>query len=263
MMGIEMDAKRNIGLSPIRKFAALLLCIVLALSYGGFLSFLNVADAAETHDGPTQSIVAGSRIADPDTHDTYVGQLLGGDIYGSLVLQPDSDDSGGGDDDTLTFKTNGSRYAGRLWADKSVFANGEDAVGNSSSNGDAWNPDLNQLNLSIATDGYRGAVATNDDFLHIYSVLGSSQLVNTYPPNPIDLVFVVDVSGSMGTVYQKGAEGDFGRPAANAEAFENSQIYATVEAINEAIVELLRVNPGSRIGIVVYGSTAATLVPGS
>ena len=108
--------------------------------------------------GPTEKIVDGTRVADPNTMDDYQNQLLS--------------------------MESGSRYAGRVWTDKSVFAydkNGE-----------------NTINLDMATDGYNGNVSYNADFAHTFSALASSQVVNEYPPSPIDLVIVFDMSGSMG-----------------------------------------------------------------
>ena len=49
---------------------------------------------------------------------------------------------------------NGARYAGRVWSDKSVF--------------------LNDITLDDATDGYKGKITNNSDFLNAFSALGSS-----------------------------------------------------------------------------------------
>ena len=76
-------------------------------------------------------ITDASRTADPDTTDTYIDMLIS-DRWGS-------------------------RYAGRVWTDKSVFAYGDDESGNG------------QITLDTETDGYEGSVSTASDFLHVYS----------------------------------------------------------------------------------------------
>lgn len=81
-----------------------------------------------------------NRIADGDTSDTYIGKLLSSEW--------------------------GSRYAGRIWTDKSVFAFGDN------------------INLDMDTDGYVGSVKINSDFGTVFSALSSSQVVNEYPAEP-------------------------------------------------------------------------------
>ena len=284
MMGKKMHRKRTTKLINLQKVTACLLCLLLIISYGGFLQlapFNDEAQAAETNTGPTKNIVTGSRIADADTHDSYLSQLLGGDIYGSLVLQNTQDNN------QLSFTTNGTRYAGRLWADKSVFANGDASGGDTSTNSAAWDPLSNELNLSIATDGFRGTVATDDDFLHVYSVLGSSQVQNVYPPNPIDLVIVFDMSGSMAcaasemvygqtyrSVYENGnvpssagvvqftdTNGETKYGITPKDRIKYSRIQATVDAINQTIDSLMEQNIQNRVAVVGYGASSAVLMP--
>ena len=86
--------------------------------------------------------------ADPNTMDTYQDYLIN--------------------------ETNGSRYAGRIWSDKSVLAN----------NGN------NTLLLDMNTDGIDKELKYNDDFLHVYSALGSTILEKTEEPVPVDVVFL-------------------------------------------------------------------------
>ncbi len=180
----------------------LCLCMTAAMlcNFGGWV--LSSAFAAEA----TGNVM--SRVADGDTSDTYIGKLL-------------SDDWG-------------SRYAGRVWTDKSVFAFG------------------NNIGLDMDTDGYDGTVKFNSDFGTIFSALSSSQVVKENPPQPLDVMFVLDVSGSMGKN---------GSVLVDKANFTDSAISKTVVAVNNAISLLLKNNPNSRFGIVVYGSTAAVLVP--
>ena len=137
------------------RLTAALLCLCMIAS---MLSGFQVRQAyAAAAGGPTENIVKDSRVADPDTMDDYQDRLL--------------------TDDT------GSRYAGRVWTDKSVFAYGEGS---------------NTITLDMDTDGYKGNVEFNADFAHVFSALASSQVVNEYPPAPIDMVLVLDISSSMG-----------------------------------------------------------------
>lgn len=150
--------------------ALLCLCMVTSLISGAGVLHAFAADEGSTRAytvGPTAHIVADSRVADPDTMDDYLNRLL--------------------------TEASGSRYAGRVWTDKTVFAygNGADAV---SSHFDG----TNAIKLEMGTDGYTGEVKFNSDFGHVFSALASSQVINEYPPTPVDLVIVFDMSGSMG-----------------------------------------------------------------
>ncbi len=175
--------------------------------------------------GPTEKIMADSRVADPNTMDTYLQRLLSNE--------------------------SGSRYAGRVWTDKTVFAFGQNSKDFNSST----------LSLDMATDGYKGKVSLDADFLHVFSAIASSQVVNEYPPNPIDLVIVFDMSGSMGqdTRYGIDAGGNSYQahdsngdsetnkwPAEGvimSDRIEHSRIQATLDAINETIDSLMAQNP--------------------
>ena len=110
-----------------RRLVSLLLCLCMVVSmmcnFGGWV--LSSAVAAEA----TGNVM--NLIADGDTSDTYIGKLLSSEW--------------------------GSRYAGRIWTDKSVFSFGDD------------------INLNMLTDGYDGNVGFNADFAHIFSALASSQ----------------------------------------------------------------------------------------
>ena len=102
--------------NALRRIISLLLCLcmiaAMLCNFGGWE--LSPAVAAEM----TENVI--NRIADGDTTDTYIGKLLSNEW--------------------------GSRYAGRVWTDKSVFANGT------------------PINLDMKTDGYDGSVNLNSDF---------------------------------------------------------------------------------------------------
>ena len=103
-----------------------------------------------------------SRVADPNTMETY----LASNVLGIAE---------------------NSRHAGRIWTDKTVFALGKTS--------DSF--DGTSLQLDANNDGSNAKVSTNTDFLHVFSALGSSQVVNQETSKPIDVVLLLDVSRSM------------------------------------------------------------------
>ena len=120
----------------------------------------------------------------------------------------------------------GGRYAGRVWSDKSVYTN-----------------DNVVLNAGVNVE--KG----DADFLTIFSALGSSRNVTSRVKLPLDVVFVIDISGSMNT-----ALGD------------SNRIAATIDAVNGAIATLMdkkQVSEYSRVGIAVFsgGDNARTILP--
>ena len=117
-----------------------------------------------------------------------------------------------------------SRRAGRVWADKSVFTD--------------------DVELNMDWDGYDGTVSNGEDFLHVFSALGSSQVVDTRETIPLDVVFVLDFSTSMANATQV-----------------NSRFQHTVNAVNDAINTIISLSPDSRVGIATYGETGTQLLP--
>lgn len=175
-----------------RSIAALFLCLcMVAPALAGVLvPFTSNAAGGSTNSGPTGGV---TREADPSTMDTYIDML-------DLLKD--------------------TRYAGRLWTDKSVFAYGQETEqtvvtggGNSSASAkfaqlvSGSDGDLvrefreDKLTLTKALDGVEedgaSAVSLNSDFLEVFSALGSSISINEYPTSPIDLVIIIDMSASM------------------------------------------------------------------
>ena len=118
-MGVKTGAKRLL---------AGLLCLVMALSvFDGTGLLAGQAYAA----GPSATAAAGGtpgvegRVADPDTMDTYQSALLSTE--------------------------SGSRYAGRVWSDKTVFASGDDTATHSHMTGEYT------VGLDMEHDGYTGS----------------------------------------------------------------------------------------------------------
>lgn len=110
----------------------------------------------------------------------------------------------------------GGRYAGRVWSDKSVYTDDTVDLGNgiTASKGDA-------------------------EFLTVFSALGSSRTVTSTIPTPLDVVFVVDISGSMNDPVATGTS--------------TTRIAATISALNSAMATLME-NPNARVGLVVFSS---------
>ncbi|MBE5922639.1 MAG: VWA domain-containing protein [Lachnospiraceae bacterium] len=120
-----------------------------------------------------------------------------------------------------------TEYAGRIWSDKSVYT------------GDA------------TFELYGGDTATvenDEDFLVAYSLLATSQAIHGTTQVPIDVVFVIDLSGSMSN-----QDSDMDN--------DKSRIYNTVQAVNASIEKLMALNEYVRVGVVGFNDTATTLLP--
>ena len=122
--------------------------------------------------------------------------------------------------------SDGNRYAGRVWADKSVFTDGQTAM------------------LDSVGAGY--VVDLNDDeaFQIIFSVLGSSMTTTTSSTSaaPVDVVIVLDNSASMSQTTNS-----------------VSRLQRVVEAANGLIGNLLEVED-IRLAIVTYNTDAQTIL---
>lgn len=118
-----------------------------------------------------------------------------------------------------------TRYAGRVWTDKTVYT--EDAT----FSGDVGN-----------------VIVKNDsDFLVAYSALATTQNITGKSTVPVDVVFVIDNSNSMDDSVGGGSR--------------QSRLEATVEAVNTSIATIMESHPDSRVAVVLYGSNARTLMP--
>lgn len=115
-----------------------------------------------------------------------------------------------------------TRYAGRVWTDKTVY------TGDATFTGDA--------DVTVKNDS---------DFLVAYSALATTQNVTGKSSVPVDVVFVIDNSNSM--------DADLTR--------QQTRLEATVAAVNTSIATVMESHPDSRVAVVVYGSSAHTLLP--
>lgn len=213
--------------------AAVLGSVMLITSLCGFGGFASVFAAGG--DGSTQGVTL--RQADPSTMDTYLEML-------DLLKD--------------------TRYAGRLWTDKSVFAKGQKISVKTAKASLSRVFDGDRLKLEKELDGLDeldgandGYITFNSDFLEVFSALSSGEVINENVP--LDVMFLLDVSGSMGSVV----DADGHAEAGSKEDFEGGRlpINILVQSLNVAIGQLLKASPESRIGITIYGSTAAVLLP--
>ena len=119
-----------------------------------------------------------------------------------------------------------TRYAGRVWTDKTVYTE----------------------NATFSGDTGGSITVNNDsDFLVAYSALATTQNITGKSSVPVDVVFVIDNSNSMDDSVGGGSR--------------QSRLEATVEAVNTSIATIMESHPDSRVAVVLYGSNARTLMP--
>lgn len=123
-----------------------------------------------------------------------------------------------------------TRYAGRVWVDKTVTSGDETLVFKDPSN-DSSNEST--AGIDVSNDG--------SDFLVTYSALAASQSVTSAAPT--DTVFILDLSASMTWSYDGKQE---------APTMESSRLYAMVNSMNQIIDTLAHANPQNRIAIVAF-----------
>ena len=135
-----------------------------------------------------------------------------------------------------------TRSAGRIWTDKSMSTDDVEFSG------------------SINGDDYAKVELGTDDFLVTYSALATTQEITSLPKVPVDVVYVLDLSGSMnwGTRLN---HADADNLDQDDQAYESSRIKAMVEALNTSIDALVKDNPENRIGIVVFNAESSELLP--
>lgn len=123
-----------------------------------------------------------------------------------------------------------TEYSGRVWSDKSVYS-GESA---SFKLYGKEKPEVIEIDP--------------EEFLVAFSTLATSEAIQGETTAPMDVVFVIDISGSMS---DENSEMDNGF----------SRIYNTVQALNASIDTVLSMNEYTRIGVVAFSSTSVELLP--
>lgn len=133
------------------------------------------------------------------------------------------------DDDTrvtytnyLNDETSGNlttEFSGRVWADKTVTTDDQTFRGD-------------------VSDGREPITVTNDsDFLVTYSALATTQSITGEAQSPVDVVFVVDFSGSM---------------ISNVMDDNESRLANLLDALNSSIKTLMEANEYNRVAVVCY-----------
>lgn len=178
------------------------------------LSVLTVCVFAGAESALANTDGASGPVADTDTSRKYVDIL--------------------GDANTLS-----TRYAGRVWTDKSV-STGESITF------------TGQGDDGQSSGSFEFSKASDADFLVTYSAMATSQQIIELPQIPVDVVFVLDFSASMtwGINSTK-----VSRPDGS-----DSRIKAMVDAMNQTIDALAKANPENRIGIVVFNAHAQEML---
>ncbi len=201
-----------------KRVTSVLLCVCMAACL-----LCNLGGGAAASDGFTQKIVPESRISDGNTMESYVDKLLS--------------------------SNDGSRYAGRVWTDKSVFAHNGNASGT-------------PITLKYDYDGYDGAVNLDSDFGTVFSALSSSQRIDEYSTSPVDVLFLLDMSGSMAEDVKDGKEHSDYNTAdpEDSQRITHSRIYNVLQSINNSIQKLMDMGEDNRVAVVGYGASAYTLL---
>jgi hypothetical protein len=90
-------------------------------------------------------------------------------------------------------------------------------------------------------------VYAEDEFSVTLSALGQEWTISEETTTPIDVIFLLDFSSSM--------------TAAADSSGEVTRWMAEVDAVNDAMEEILERNSNNRVGVVLFSSTAKTLLP--
>lgn len=131
--------------------------------------------------------------------------------------------------------SDGNRYAGRVWVDKSVYTDGDTAVLNTSgAAGSSFEVDLDETN--------------GENFQVIFSALGSSVSTNTTTSStgPMDVVIILDNSSSMGRYTNT--------------ATKYTRLESVTDASNTLISKILE-SGNNRLAVVTYSTDATTILP--
>ena len=127
--------------------------------------------------------------------------------------------------------TDGNRYAGRVWVDRSVYKDGDTVVLNS---------------RGEAGSSFQVALEEDETFQVIFSALGSSMTTTETKSTsgPMDVVLVLDNSVSMNTT-----------------SGGTTRMQEVIEAANSLLSDLLADGNDVRLGIAAYSEDASTVLP--
>lgn len=200
--GMHVRASAFTGLSKLMLHVGMFIIAVVML-----LSALTAPGEVEWVSGSEDGIIplnattdTKKRVADDSTVDTYEGFLL---------------------------NAQSTRYAGRIWTDKSVYAAGNDGSGIAL--------------VDSKPETFR------EDFLEVFSAMGSTLAVNGEYEVPLDVMFVLDMSGSM----------SFQSDTIQRYNGQLSRLSQAIVALNGAFSYVLE-NEHSRVGLYVYSGNDVT-----
>lgn len=178
-----------------KKMVSLLACLALLASYVPL-----VASAATVNKSPVAGV-----IADAGTAHTWES-MMGTD-------------------------TDGNRYAGRVWVDKSLYKDGDTAILNT---------------RGEAGSSFRVALEADESMQVVFSALGSTMTTKSTVTStgPMDVVLVLDTSTSMDDEDRQGV----------------TRLERTITAANALLDDLLTI-PDVRIAIVTYNYDSETVLP--
>ena len=128
-------------------------------------------------------------------------------------------DAGSQDKYSEIFQNASTESAGRVWSDKSVYS-GQTIV-----------------------DGQSISLTEGENFNVVYSLLGSSQKITGKGETALDVVFILDTSGSM-----------------EKSAGTKTRIQAAVDALNHSMNTLLTDNPYNRVGVATFATDSSVLM---
>ena len=148
-------------------------------------------------------------------------------IVGS-VTDPGTADSW---EQMMGLDTDGNRYAGRVWVDKSVYKDGDIVTLNS---------------RGEAGSSFQVTLEDDEAFQIVFSALGSTMASkeSVISSGPMDVVLILDTSTSMDDVDSQGV----------------TRLERTIEAAN-ALLENLLTLKDVRIGLVTYNANSETVLP--
>ncbi len=126
-----------------------------------------------------------------------------------------------------------TEYAGRVWTDKTVFST--DATFATFGGG--------SVTVKLNETGTLG-----EDFLVAFSALATAESVEGQTQAPVDVVLILDVSGSMSNA-QSNMDNN------------KSRIFNAVQAANKAIDQLMALNPYTRVALVTFSTSASVVLP--
>ena len=141
-----------------------------------------------------------------------------------ITVTADGDSRYAFQDPAVLGSEDSTRYDGRIWTDKTVST--EDYV--------IYGPAAGNVGLTIKIDD-------DAEFLVSYSAFATSTSIISQESVPVDLVLVLDMSPQINSAQGK--------------------TKAMLDAVSDAIRQIMEINPKNRVGVIAYSSQAEALLP--